>query len=101
MWNRKRGHYGEHLEDMPLRGLRYVPLVFSCYGRVHADLAAALTLVAKQAARRLGVAHHGPILQRAMAGIGVAMWRRAAAMARACSPQLSRERLSLMCGEAA
>ena len=37
MWEKKRRHYGDHLEDMARRGLRYVPLVFSCYGRVHAD----------------------------------------------------------------
>jgi len=100
MWSRKRGHYSEHLEDMASRGLRYVPLVFSCYGRAHADSAAALELVARQAARRLGVANHEPLLRRARAGIGVAIMRRAAAMARACLPKLGRESLALLFGEA-
>ena len=100
MWSRKRGHYSDHLDSMDQLGLRYVPLVLSCYGRVHPDSAVALDRIAASAARRLGVRDHAPILRRARCALGVAVWRRAAAMARACLPKLSAESLQLLFGEA-
>ena len=87
MWERKRAHYADHLEDMSRRGLQYVPIVVSCYGRLHPDSAAAVERIAIRAARRVGVSDHRPILRRASAALGVAIWRRAAAMARAYSAE--------------
>ena len=100
MWANKRKHYAEHLEEMARPGLRYVPLVFSCYGRVHADSAVELEHIARQATLRLGIADHQPLLRRTMAGIGVAIWRRAAAMTKACLPRLSKESMLLLLGDA-
>ena len=88
---RKRAHYAEHLETMAAAGLRYLPVVFSCYGRVHPESVATMQRIAQQAARHVGVADHKPLLRRAHAAIGVALCRRAAAMVRACVPPLSRE----------
>ena len=98
MFARKREHYANHLDDMARRGLQYMPLVFSCYGRVHADSEVALEHIAKQASRRLGVVGHRPLLRRARAGIAVAIWCRAAAMARACLPKLPKECLQVTFG---
>jgi len=99
MWVRKRDHYREHLETMESAGLRYLPIVVSCYGRVHPDSAATVERIAQQAARRVGVADCRPLLRRTWAAIGVAVWRRAASMARACLPRLSRESTAILFGE--
>ena len=80
-------------------GLRYYPIVFSCYGRVHVSAVTSLELIAKQAAKRMGISDYHPILRRAHAAFGVAIWRRAVAMVRACLPKLSNESLSLAFGD--
>jgi hypothetical protein len=99
MFVEKLAHYGDHLEDMRRRGLRYLPLIFSCYGRAHPNSSATLELIARQAARRVGIGDHTVLLRRARANIGIALWRRAYAMTKACLPRLSREALLLLYGE--
>ena len=99
MWRRKRGAYAEHFDEMRAIGVTYVPVVLSCYGRWHADSAVTLERVCQQAARRLGIADHRPILRRAQAAAGVAIWRRAAAMARACLPAPSAEAMAALFGD--
>ena len=101
MWRQKRSHYADHAGELRAIGVTYVPMVLSCYGRWHAESAAALDRVMVQASRRLGIACHRPLLRRARAAIGVAVWRRAAAMVRACLPKPSREELALLFGEPA
>ena len=98
MWEKKRDHYAAHLDGMARRGQRYVPLVFSCYGRAHPDTEDSLELIARQAARRMGMADHAPLLRRTRAAVGVALCRRAAAMVRACLPKLSRDSAQLLYG---
>ena len=58
----------------------------------------AIERLATQAARRLGAPDHRPLLRREHAALGVALWRRAAAMARACLRPLTRESLQLLYG---
>ena len=98
MWSRKREHYADYADDMRQQGLQYLPVVFSCYGRVHPDSRNVLERIAGQAARRLGVQDGQLLLRRARASIGVAIWRRAAAMARACLPKLSPQSAALLLG---
>ena len=100
MWEKKRYHHGQHLEGMGRRGLRYVPLVFSCYGRANPDTEQSLVLIARQAARSMGVADNGPLLRRSRAAVGVALCRRAAAMVQACLPKLSPYGVQLLYGYA-
>ena len=57
-------------------------------------------LIARQAARRVGVADHGPLLRRSRAAVGVALCRRAAAMVQACLPKLSPDGVQLLYGYA-
>ena len=64
-------------------------------------LPAALEHIARQAARRIGVTNHRPLLRRAHAGISVALMKRAASMARACLPKLSKESVQLAFGDTA
>ena len=101
MWVKKRGTYASHFDEMRAIGVTYVPMVLSCYGRWQPESAVTLERVCMQAARHLGIADHRPILRRAHAAAGVAVWRRAAAMARACLPRLAPEALDELFGGAA
>ena len=82
-------------------GLQYHPVVFSCYGRLHCGGETTLSIIAQKAGRRMGVGDSRPLLRRAKAAIGVAIWRRAAAMVRACLPELSEESLGILFGDEA
>ena len=99
MWDRKRARYEEYFEEMAANNLRYVPVVLSCYGRLHPEAAVTLERVALQAGRRQGVSNYKALLRRATAAIGVAVVTRAVAMARACLPRLNEEALQLLFGE--
>ena len=99
MWERKRNHYREHLGEMEAAGIRYLPIVASCYGRAFPDSVATVERIAQQAARRAGVADHRSLLRRSRAAVGVAIWRRAALMAHACLPRLSRESAAVLLAE--
>ena len=57
-----------------------------------------LQAIAKRAARRRGFADHRLLLRRALTGIGVQIWRRAAAMIRSCIPAGSQEAVALAYG---
>ena len=96
MWREKRGHYAAYAGEMAAAGVTYLPMVMSCYGRWHVESAVVLERIAVQATRRLSIACHRPLLRRAQAAIGVAIWRRAVAMARACLPWPSPEELALL-----
>ena len=98
MWRKKRDRYGDFRDELRSRNIIYAPLVASCYGRWHIDSACTLERIARQAARRLGVRDHGGILRRAHAAIGVAIWRRAVCMVRACLPQLDDDALQVLVG---
>lgn len=58
-------------------------MALSAYGWLRASTASTLWAFARAAARRLGLVGFGPLLAHARAGIGVAIWRCAAAMAQA------------------
>ena len=73
-------------------------MAFSAYGRVLPEAMATLTAIAKRGAMKRGLGDHRLLLRRAMAGVGVAIWRRAAAMVRACLPAGSREAVALALG---
>lgn len=86
------------MEEMRLQGVTYEPVTFSAFGRVHPDAVAPITNMAKNAARRRGLGNHKLILRRAMARVGVEIWRRAASMVEACLPQPSPEEMDLLFG---
>ena len=101
MWRKKRERYSEHFEEMAERNLRYVPLVLSCYGRLHPEAQVTMERLAVQAARKQGGSNHRALLRRAAAAVGVAVVSRAVAMTRACLPKLAAEGLQLLFGETA
>ena len=73
-------------------------MVLSCYGRWHPDSRLTMEAIAKRAARKRGFLDHRLLLRRALASIGVLIWRRAAAMVRSCVPRASDEELELLLG---
>ena len=99
MFQRKLDKYRPHFASLSAQEVRYMPLTFSCYGRLHPQTETALDTIARVAARRRGLGDHRLLLRRAKARIGVAIWRRAAAMVRSCLPQLTSEETGLLLGE--
>ena len=99
MATRKLRSYQNHFGALGRQGIRYQPMPFSSYGRMHPSTAAILITMARGAARRQGVQGHKPILRRAQARIGAEIWKRAAAMVRACRPALSKETLAILLGD--
>ena len=99
MHRKKLETYGEYFEELAAQGVRYVPFVLSCYGRLHPEATTTLERLALQAARRQGVGNHRALLRRTSAALGVAVQRRAVAMARACLPKLTMEALQILFGE--
>jgi hypothetical protein len=55
--------------------------------------------IARSAARRRGLGDHRLLRRRAMARIGVAIWRRAAKMVRSCLPEPAPEEIGMLFGE--
>ena len=84
MRRRKQAKYAPYSDDLSVAGVVYRPLVWSCYGREHADTTATLTAMARRIARRRGLADHKPVLSRMRAAVGVALARRSARMVHAC-----------------
>ena len=54
--------------------------------------------ITRRAARKRGFLDHRLLLRRALASIGVLIWKRAAAMVRSCLPKPSAEELALVFG---
>ena len=71
--------------ELETGGIEYKPIVFSCFGRPHADAKQLLQSMAKRLARRRGT--EAAVEERRLAGrIGLQIWRRAAQMVRRCLP---------------
>ena len=99
MRQEKVAEYAGHLEELGEQNVVYRPLAFSAFGRVHPDATVLLTNMAKRAARRRGLGDHRSILRRAMAKVGVQIWRRAASMVRACLPRLTEAEAAILFGD--
>ena len=99
MFQKKKGTYQEHFAEMALHGVRYIPVVLSCYGRLHPKAERTLEQLAQHAGRRQGVTNYKALLQRTKTAVGVAVVTRAVAMARACFPKLTSEALQLLFGD--
>ena len=95
MHDKKIDKYRDHLVG---RDFIYCPLVFSCYGRVHPECMSILRCIAQGAARRRGILDFRGFLSRLHRNIGVAIWRRAAAMVHNCTPTLNDSHRNLLDG---
>ena len=65
MFQTKLDKYRPYFEALSAQDIRYMPLVFSCYGRVHPQAEATLDTIARVAARRRGLGDHHLLLRRA------------------------------------
>jgi len=54
--------------------------------------------ITRRAARKRGFLDHKLLFRRALASIGVLVWRRAAAMIRSCLPRATAEEMALLFG---
>ena len=52
---RKRKDYCDILDELRQQGIEYIPLVFSAYGRPHAETSKWLEFSARAAARKRGI----------------------------------------------
>ena len=95
---RKCNDYADYLLELQDNGVRYQPLTFSAYGRMHLETESVLLSLSLRAARRRGLRDHRPILKRACSAIGVQIWKRAASMVLACLPSLEIEEERLLFG---
>ena len=87
------------MAELASEDIRYIPLTFSCYGRFHPEAQNVLTSIAQRVAQRKGIDSHHGILRRALGGIGVQIWTRAAKMLSTCLPRASPEELAGLFGE--
>ena len=99
MYQDKMTKYEAHLPELTRRGIRYKPMILSCFGRWHPDSLLTMEAITKQASCKCGFADHRLLFQRALASIGVLIWRRAAAMVRSCLPRATDEELQLVLGQ--
>ncbi len=83
----KLARYAPHQDELERANVKYEPMVWSAYGRPHANTLRLIRQLAKRAARRRGLLNAGQIERRARAKIGVEIWRRAARMVSACLPR--------------
>ena len=82
--SRKLRKYSRHLQDLAQQGVQYKPLIWSAWGRPHADCATILQNLSSRAARRRGLTSGAAIKQHAAAAVGAALQRRACRMLHAC-----------------
>ena len=84
---------------MVANGIHYVPIIFSCYGRVHPEAMGVLKTLAKGAARRIGSGDWCSLLNRTRASIIVILMRRCVAIIRSCLKPLSPGALNVLLGD--
>jgi len=83
MRHRKVVRMAPYQAELNAAGIDYRPVIFSCFGRPHADAQRVLQTLARRQSRRRGTEAH--IEERRLgARIGVEIWRRAARMVRQC-----------------
>ena len=84
MYKEKMQDYQRHLAELQEADIIYRPLIWSAWGRAHAETDAILEALARAAARRRGLRDHHQLLQRTRDAIGVMLVRRAVRMVRSC-----------------
>ena len=86
MFTRKREEREPIRAELEQQNIRYRPIVWTAYGRPHAEAMAAMMGIAKRAARRRGCKALTVLAQMQFA-VGVCLARRAARMSLACQPR--------------
>lgn len=83
---RKLNRIAPFSSELEQGGVVYKPIVFSCFGRPHADTKKLIQSFARRLARRRG--SEAAVEERRLAArLGLQVWRRAARMVRRCLPE--------------
>ena len=90
MVTRKQRRADSFRAELEEAGIEYRVLAISCYGRLHPDCHRILTSLARAHGRRRGT-EAGVELRKLQTKISVAVWRRAARMVLACTPEAQDE----------
>ena len=89
------------LPELEAQGIKYRPMIWTCYGRPHADVISAMLRISKRAARRRGRTSERAVLTQLRLAVSVALARRAARMSLACWPhEVPAEKVVATAGEA-
>ena len=94
MHTNKHARYAPHQSELERGNVQYVPMVWSAFGRPHAETTTIIRQLTKKAARRRGLLNAALLERRACAKIGTEIWRRAARMVMQCLPRASDEELA-------
>jgi hypothetical protein len=80
----KLDNYRDILDELEAQVIRYMPAVFSSYGRRHPDVTDMMMEAARRAARQRGEVDHKVLLRRWQREVASQVWRRAANMVHKC-----------------
>ena len=98
MRKKKLGDYDPYFPELSAQLIRYVPMTFSTYGRMHEDTVRIIFTMATLAAKKFGTNDARRIYRRTVQSLGVALWRWAANMIHSCMPRMDEETLALLFG---
>jgi len=101
MVEEKIEYYAHILPELERKGITYVPITFSCFGRRHGTTSRIMLEAASRAARFRGQLNNKQMLKRWEATVTTEIWRRAARMVKACLPKPSRYEHLLIDGDSA
>ena len=90
MVTRKQRRADSFRDELETAGIEYRVLAISCYGRLHPECHRILSSMAKAHGRRKGT-EAAVELRKLQTKIAVGIWRRAARMVRACTPEANDE----------
>jgi hypothetical protein len=91
MFERKLAERRPIEAELETQGIRYLPVVWTTFGRAHPEAQAVLQYLAKRTARRRGGDTASSVLRRLLSDIGVVLARRSARMSLACWPRVAAE----------
>ena len=99
MVEEKLHYYANVLPELERKGISYVPINFSCYGRRHGTTSKIMKEAASRAARFRGQLDCKQLLKRWEATVTTEIWRRAARMVKASFPTPGRFEKCFVDGE--
>ena len=100
MWERKRGERAGIERELLDQGITYMPVVFTCFGRMHPEAVRILNSIGARAARRRGWAV-AAVRRQLHSRIGAALARRAARMSLAACSSASSSEIKDLCRQPA
>ena len=85
-FRRKERDYAHVIPELVSKGITFMPLCFSSYGRLHSEVKEWLEFSSRAAARRRGIVDFRSLLGRTRRNLAVVIQRRLVDQVRACLP---------------